>query len=114
LRQRIASGLVFAFGVLFGDVAGGLRVVVDAGEREHVKGVVELPVAAAVQAVAVGASGGDGNRRAPREASELRVGLEAVDAADRAGQLPNATDHVTHDPHPDLGRGRRAAGGGRP
>jgi hypothetical protein len=43
------------------------------------------------------------------EAGEL-----LVEIGDRAGQLPNATDHVTHDPHPDLGRGRRAAGGGRP
>jgi hypothetical protein len=81
-------------GALFGDVEGGLGVVVDAGEREHVERVVELAVAAAVEAVAVGASRGDGDRRAPREASELRVGLEAVDAAD-------LTEQLRRDQHPD-------------
>jgi hypothetical protein len=33
-------GVGLAFSALFGDVAGGLGVVVDPGEREHVEGVV--------------------------------------------------------------------------
>jgi hypothetical protein len=33
-------GVSLAFSALFGDVAGGLGVVVDPGEREHVEGVV--------------------------------------------------------------------------
>ncbi len=48
--------LSFAALALFGDVDGGLGVVADSAEREHVDGVVELAVAAAVQAVAVGAA----------------------------------------------------------
>ena len=72
MRQRIAWGLVFAFGVLFGDVAGGLRVVVDAGKREHVEGVVELAVAARIEAVAIGATGRHRNRGASGDARELR------------------------------------------
>src|ERR1039458_6889121 len=47
----------------------------------------ELAVAAGVEAVAVGASGGDGDRCAAGEARELRVGLEALDAGDLADQL---------------------------
>ena len=35
-------GVGLAFGALLGDVLGGLGVVADAGEREHVEGVVEL------------------------------------------------------------------------
>jgi hypothetical protein len=49
--------------------------------------VVELAVAAGVQAVAVGASGGDGDRRVAGEAGELRVGGEAVDVGDLADEL---------------------------
>jgi hypothetical protein len=44
----------FAVRALLGDVDRGLRVVADLGERQQVKGVVELAVAARIKAVAVG------------------------------------------------------------
>jgi hypothetical protein len=44
--DRFAVGLAAL--ALFGDVEGGLGVVADLAEREHVDGVVELTVAAAI------------------------------------------------------------------
>jgi hypothetical protein len=44
-------------GALFSEVHRGPWVVEDLGEREHVERVVELTVAARVEAVAVGPSG---------------------------------------------------------
>ena len=55
--------------------------------REHVERVVELTVAAGVEAVAVGPSGGDRDRRASGDARELRVAGEPVDPGDLADQL---------------------------
>jgi hypothetical protein len=52
--DRFALGLASCS--LFGDVERGLGVVAESAEGEHVDRVVELAVAAAVQAVAVGAS----------------------------------------------------------
>lgn len=66
--------------------------MIDAGQREHVERVVELAVAAAIQAVAVGTSGGDGNRCASGEASALRVCLQALGAADLADQRKSQID----------------------
>ena len=54
---------------------------------EAVQRAVELAVAAAVQAVAVGVAGGGGYRRGPAGARELGVGGEAVGAGDLTDQL---------------------------
>src|SRR5205814_9845034 len=70
LRLRMASA-GFAASALFGDVQRGARVVAELGQREHVDGVVELAVAAGIQAVAIGAPGADRDRcaQAPSRAS---------------------------------------------
>jgi hypothetical protein len=59
--QRFASAL--AFGLFAGEVGGGLGVDAGLGDCDAVQGAVDLAVAAAVQAVPVGASGGCGDRR---------------------------------------------------
>ena len=56
-------------------------------DGEAVQGAVELAVAAAVEAVAVGLTGGGGDRCGPAAARELGVGGEAVGAGDLADQL---------------------------
>src|SRR3954469_23005299 len=78
---RLAFGL-FALeeGLSFGVVAG-------LGERESVERAVELAVAAGVEAVAVGASRGRGDRGGAREPCEFGVVGEACDAGDLADQL---------------------------
>jgi hypothetical protein len=48
LRQRIASLVGLASSTLLGDVNGGRRVVAELDDGEHVKGMVELAVAAGV------------------------------------------------------------------
>ena len=55
-----AAGLAFGLpgGEQAGVVAGGLGVVADAVERDHVQGAVELAVAAAVEPVALLATAG--------------------------------------------------------
>ena len=73
--QRFAAGL--AFGLLAREVGGGLGVVAGLGERESVERAVELAVAAAVEAVAVGAPRGRGDRRGAGKARELGVAGEA-------------------------------------
>ena len=89
-----------AVAALFGDVDRGPGVVEELGEREHVEGVVELAVAAGIEAVAVGASGGDRDRRASGEPRELRVAGEAVNPGDLADQLGG-------DQHPDPSFGQQ-------
>ena len=69
--NRFLVGL--ASGALFGDVDGGWRVVAELDYGEHVKGMVELAVAAGASPVAVGTSGGDRDRCASCQARELRV-----------------------------------------
>src|SRR3954468_2573095 len=83
--QGFAAGL--AVGLLAREVGGGLRVQAALGDGEAVQRAVELAVAAAVEAVAVGASGGGGDRCRAGEPSELGVGREALDAGDLADQL---------------------------
>ena len=56
-------------------------------EREHVEGVVELAVAARIEAVAIGATGRHRNRSASGDARELRVAGEAINPGDLADQL---------------------------
>ena len=65
----------------------GLGVVAGLGEREAVERAVELAVAAGVEAVAIGASRGRGDRRGAGDAGELGVAGEACDAGDLADQL---------------------------
>src|SRR5689334_12979903 len=89
--DRFAVGLA-AF-ALSGDVQGGLRVKPDLADGEHVNGVVELAVAAAVEAVAVGASGGHRDGGAPGDARELCIAGEPVDASDLADQFGGG-DHA--------------------
>jgi hypothetical protein len=79
--------VAFPVAALLGEVDRGPGVVEDLGEREHVEGVVELAVAAGIEAVAVGAFGGDGDGGASGEARELRVAGEPVDPGDLADQL---------------------------
>jgi hypothetical protein len=52
-----------------------------------VKRAVELAVPAAVEAVAIGLTGGGRDRGGPARARELRVGAESVGAGDLADQL---------------------------
>jgi hypothetical protein len=89
--DRFAVG--FAAFALSGDVEGTLRVTTDLADGEHVDGVVELAVAAAVAAVAVCASGGHRNRSASGDARELRIAGEAVNSGDLADQL-GGDDHA--------------------
>ena len=56
-------------------------------DGEAMKRAVELAVAAAVEAVAVGVAGGGGDRGAAGDAGEFCVGGEAVGAGDLADQL---------------------------
>ena len=83
----MASRLVLPSARLAGDVVLGLGVAAGAGERDAVNGGVDLAVAAAVEAVAVGLAGADGDRRDAGGACELGVGGEAVGAGDLADEL---------------------------
>ena len=56
-------------------------------ERDHVDRVVELAVAAAVEAVAVGSAGADWDRCAASDSRELRVRGEPIDPGDLADEL---------------------------
>jgi hypothetical protein len=89
MALEIADGffLGFAASALCGGVDRRLRVVADLCQSEHVDRVVELPVAARVQAMAVGAPGADRDRRACPEPGELRVAGEPIDPGDLADQL---------------------------
>ena len=87
LRQRMASRLVLPSARLAGDVVAGLGVAAGAGDGDAVDGGVDLAVAAAVEAVAVGLAGADGDRRQAGGAGELGVGGEAAGAGDLADEL---------------------------
>ena len=67
----VAVGL--AFGVLARDVVLRVRVAAGAGDGDAVDGGVDLAVAAAVEAVAVGASGADRDRCDAGGSGELGV-----------------------------------------
>jgi len=73
--------LGFAFAVSAVEIRAGRGVGPGAGERDDVQGAVELAVAAAVQAVALGVAGAGGNRCSAGVASEARVGREPFGAA---------------------------------
>jgi hypothetical protein len=72
---------------LAGEVGRGFGIPGDFVDGEAVKRAVELAVAAAVEAVAVGVAQGGRDRRGPTGAGELGVGCEAVGAGDLADQL---------------------------
>lgn len=99
--QRLAAGL--AFRAAAGDVVSGWRVHARLGERDDVDGGVGLAVAAAVEAVADGPSGGSLQRSDAGELRELRVGAEAVDAGD-LGEQPGGVDDA------DAGNGQQRRG----
>jgi hypothetical protein len=73
-----------AFGSFAGDVGAGLGVAARAGDGDAVDGGVDLAVAAAVEAVAVGLAGADRDRCDAAGAGELGVGGEALGAGDLA------------------------------
>jgi hypothetical protein len=83
--DRFAGGL--ALGLLAGEVGGGPGVEAALGDREAVQRAVELAVAAAVEAVAVGASRGRWDRRRAGDPCELGVGRETSDPGDLADEL---------------------------
>ena len=85
-----AAGL--AFGLAAGEVGGALGVQAALGDGEAVQRAVELAVAAVVEAVALGSSGGGGDRRRAGGAGELGVGGEAGDVGDLAEQLGGGQD----------------------
>src|SRR3954470_16020905 len=62
-----------AFGAFAGDVVLGLGVAAQAGDGDAVDGRVDLAVAAAVEPVAVGLAGADGDRSDAGGAGELGV-----------------------------------------
>ena len=68
------SGL--AFGALARDVVLRFGVASRAGERDAVDGCVELPIAAAVEAVTVGLARADRDRRDAGGPGQLRFGGE--------------------------------------
>jgi hypothetical protein len=61
--QRAFGGL--ALGFFAGEVLLGRRVVLGAGDRDDVQGVVEMAVPAAVESVLGALSGGAGDRGGP-------------------------------------------------
>ena len=83
----MASRGGLAFGAFAGDVVLGLGVAARAGDGDAVDGGVDLAVAAAVEAVAVGLAGADRDRGEAGGAGELGVGGEAVGAGDLADEL---------------------------
>jgi hypothetical protein len=83
--QRLSARL--ALGVLVREIDGGVGVQARLGDGESVQRAVELAVAAAVEAMAVGAARGCWDRCGRRGARELGVGGEALDAGDFADQL---------------------------
>jgi hypothetical protein len=75
------------FGALASDVVLGLGLTAGARERDAVDGRIELAVAAAVEAVAVGLARTDRDRGHAGRARELGSGGETLDAGDLAEQL---------------------------
>jgi hypothetical protein len=86
----VAAGL--ALGLPAREVGGRFGVQAAFGDREAMQGAVELAVAAAVEAVALGSSGGCGDRCRAGGAGELGVAGEAGDAGDLAEQLGGGQD----------------------
>src|SRR3954467_7951615 len=85
-----------AFGAFAGDVVLGFGVAAQAGDGDAVDGRVDLAVAAAVEAVAMGVARADGDRSDAGGACQLGVSGESA----RAGDLAD-----------ELGRGQRSEAG---
>src|SRR5215218_10387040 len=77
----------FAFGAFAGDVVLGFGVAAQAGDGDAMDGRVDLAVAAAIEAVAVGLAGADGDRGDAGGARELGVAGEPACAGDLADEL---------------------------
>jgi hypothetical protein len=76
-----------AFGAFAGDVVLGLGVAAQTGHVDAVDGGVDLAVAAAVEAVAVGLVGAGGDRSDAGGAGELGVAGEPARAGDLANEF---------------------------
>jgi hypothetical protein len=76
-----------AFGGLAGDVVAGLGVAAGPGDGDAVNGGVDLSVAAAIEAIAVGAPGADRDWCQAGGAGELRVGREPIGSDNLADEL---------------------------
>jgi hypothetical protein len=76
-----------AFGAFAGDVVLGLRVAAQAGDGDAMDGRVDLAVAAAIEAVAVGLAGAGGDRSHAGGAREFGVAGEPARAGDLADEL---------------------------
>src|SRR3954447_19417338 len=83
--EGVAVGL--AFGAFACDVGLGLGVAAGACDGDAVDGGVDLAVAAAVEAVAVGLARADRDRCDAAGAGEFGVAREALGAGDLADQL---------------------------
>ena len=77
----------FAFGGFASDVGLSLGVAASAGDGDAMDRRVELAVAAAVEAVAVGLAGADRDRCESGGAGELGVAGKAAGAGDLADEL---------------------------
>src|SRR5687768_12507999 len=80
--QRFAA--VLAFGALARDVGGGRGIQPRSRDGEAMQRAVELAVAAAIQAMAIGAPGGRGDRCHAACPGELGVAGEPADPRDLA------------------------------
>ena len=80
----------FPLGLFAGEVGACGRVHARLRDRDPVEGTVELPVAAAVEAVALVVSRACLERCDAGVAGELGVGVEAFDRADLAEQFRGA------------------------
>src|SRR3954470_21565267 len=76
-----------AFGALAGDVVLGFGMAAQAGDGDAVDGGVDLAVAAAVEAMAVGLAGADRDRCDAGGAGKFGVGGESLGAGDLADEL---------------------------
>ena len=79
-----------ALGLLAGEELARSRMDPALGNRDPVKGAVELAVAAAVEAVAGAVSLGGGDRGDAGEAGELCIRVEALDAGGLGEDLGGA------------------------
>jgi hypothetical protein len=92
LRQRIASRRLLPFRLLALEIGASGRVDARLRDRDSVEGGVELPVATAVEPVALDAAGARFERGDAAVPSELRVALEALDRSDLGEQLRRGHD----------------------
>lgn len=80
--QGLGAGLAFGSLLLHIDLGFGIPRCL--GSRDYVDGAVDAAVASSIEAVTIGASGGDGDRSSAIAGSEVVLGGEASDVADFA------------------------------